>query len=114
MLLDSVTGLRELYEDLKEFLSSPLQEISFSAITASDPTPYDELLVGLRVKKDSEVNRLVLTDDRWLFLSSSYELLEDFIKTILVEEDTSHNHWYSDPVSLIIEADNWRSVQGWM
>jgi len=109
MLLDSVQGLRELHKQFECFLTSPDDEASFEAITNSAPAPYDELLSGLRVRKIEGSNELAFSKDRWLVLSASPKVLSDFSKNLLVQKDGDHNHWYSRPVSLIIEADEWRA-----
>lgn len=109
MLLDSVQGLRELHDRFENFLASPSRAISFPAITSSDPEPYDELLLGLHVIKDEGVNKLSFSDERWLVLEAPIDKLEQFCKILIVEKDGGHHHWYSNPVSLIIEADNWRT-----
>ena len=109
MLLDSVQGLRELRKQFEHFLSSSEVEVSFQAITASDPAPYEELLGGLRVTKNDGHNCLTFSEDRWLLLSASSTVLSEFSNNLLVEKDGEHNHWYSSPVSLIIEADDWRA-----
>ncbi len=109
MLLDSVQGLRELQKKFEHFLSSSEEEASFQAITDSDPAPYEELLGGLRVTKNNDSNYLTFSTDRWLELSASPIVLSEFSNNLLVESDGTHNHWYSSPVSLIIEADEWRT-----
>jgi len=109
MLLDSAQGLRELHEQLERFIVSPELEASFPANTTGDPTPYEEFLGGLYIKKSTGSSYLSFSNDRWLVLSASPEDLAVFNKTLLVTEDGEHNHWYSSPVSLIIEADEWRA-----
>jgi len=109
MLLDSVQGLRELHKQFEDFLSSSADEASFGAITNSDPAPYEELLCGLHVIKNEGYNDLTFSDDRWLVLSASPRVLSDFSKSLFVQHDGDHNHWYGSPVSLIIEADGWRA-----
>ena len=109
MLLDSIQGLRDLCERFVRFLESSSQEVSFPAITVGDPAPYEELLGGLRVKKAESNNCLSFSNDGWLLLSATHKDLSDFSKALLVKKDGDHNHWYSRPVSLIIEADEWRA-----
>jgi hypothetical protein len=109
MLLDSVNGLRVLHDRFESFLASTSRMALFPAITSSDPDPYDELLSGLRVVKDEASNNLSISDDQWLVLSAPVDSLEQFCKLLSVERDGAHHHWYSKPVSLIIEADNWRA-----
>ncbi|WP_027360815.1 hypothetical protein [Desulforegula conservatrix] len=105
MLFDSIDGLRKLHKRFEEFLASSSQYIEFNAITASDPSPYDELLRGLRVIKNSGAAQLTFSNDSWLVLTGSLNDLTKFTKKLLVERDGSHHHWYSNPLSLIIEAD---------
>ena len=109
MLLDSVQGLRELQKQFEHFLSSSEVEVSFQAMTDSNPAPYEELLGGLRVTKNDDSNYLTFSEDRWLVLSASPTVLSEFSNNLLVEKDGEHNHWHSRPVSLVIEADEWRA-----
>ncbi len=109
MLLDSKRGLRELHKMVEQFIESSEQEASFRAITTGDPSPYEEFLGGLRVVKGTDSTHLSFSNDRWLVLSASPDDLAVFNKSLLVEKDGDHNHWYSSPVSLIIEADYWRA-----
>jgi hypothetical protein len=109
MLLDSVQGLRAMRDRFESFLASISRVALFPAITSTDPDPYDELLLGLRVIKDEDSTNLSISDDRWLVLSAPVDNLEQFCKLLSVERDGAHHHWYSKPVSLIIEADNWRA-----
>jgi len=109
MLLDSVQGLRDLHDRLEHFLNSSAQEASFPAITTGEPAPYEEFLGGLRVTKNEKSSSLSFANDRWLVLLAPPKELMGFSKILLVEEDGAHHHWYSNPVALIIEADNWRA-----
>jgi hypothetical protein len=105
MLLDSAQGLRALHEALGAFLASRSFNVAFEAATSGSPAPYDKFLLGLRVSKGS-VAQLQVSAAGWLELSASPEELQGFRERFLVSADGEHRHWYSAPVSLIIEADN--------
>jgi hypothetical protein len=49
-----------------------------------------------------------ITPDRWLELSASAIELAAFGNKLLFDTDGDHTHWYSKPVSLIIEVDDER------
>jgi hypothetical protein len=106
MLLDSAQGLGRLHQRLAEFLSSGAQEASFPALTNGDPAPYTEFLVGLRLRRDPQNSQLRIADDRWLELSAPSAELHKFVEKFLGLTDGNHHHWYSSPVSLIIEVDD--------
>jgi hypothetical protein len=111
MLLDTSQGLRTLQQAFAAFLASPSSATSFAAATDGSPTPYDEFLLGLRVSKGG-ANQLQLSADRWLELSGSSQDLQAFHES-LAPADGDHLHWYSDPISLIIEADDsWPGHEG--
>jgi hypothetical protein len=78
-------------------------------ITTGDPGPYSELLGGLRVVKCQGPPQLRLADDRWLELGGSAQDLLLLAKALSGLDDGDHHHWYTSPVSLIIEADAWRA-----
>ena len=110
MLLDSAQGLRLLHERLAGFLNSGAQEASFPALTSGVPAPYTEFLVGLRLRQDPQRSQLWIADDRWLELSAPSAELQKFVQKFVGLTDGDHHHWYSSPVSLIIEADDWRAA----
>ena len=111
MLLDTVQGLRNLQQTLGVFLASPSTTTSFAAETNGSPTPYDEFLPGLRVRKGRS-KYLQFSADRWLELSGSPQDLQE-LHACLRPLNGDHLHWYSEPVSLIIEADNsWPGHEG--
>ena len=110
MLLDSAQGLRLLYERLAGFLNSGAQEASFPALISGDPAPYTEFLVGLRLRRDPQRSQLWIAGDRWLELSAPSAELQKFVQRFVGLTDGDHHHWYSSPVSLIIEADDWRAA----
>ena len=111
MLLDSCSCLKALHDRFNAFLASAAIEAAFDATSSGDPAPYDELLKGLRVRKRSGPGELRLSEDRWLELSSSIEELQQFGDRLPVPQDHGHHHWYCSPLSLIIEADEWRASQ---
>jgi hypothetical protein len=111
MLLDTALGLRSLQNDFGAFLSSPNSATSFEAATHGSPAPYDKFLRGLRVSKGGAA-QLQLTNDGWLELSGSPQDLLTFHQ-LLAPADGGHLHWYCEPVSLIIEADDsWPGHEG--
>jgi hypothetical protein len=109
MLLDSPRGLREFDREFRAFLKSSLTRTSFPAITTGDPGPESEFLAGLRVEKIQGPSQLRLADDRWLELTGSTHDLAQLCKALSELDDGDHHHWYTSPVSLIIEADEWRA-----
>ena len=109
MLLDSPGGLRALERKFKEFLESSSPRASFPAITTGDPAPFSEFLGGLRVEKSEGPSQLRFSDDRWLQLIGPPQELSLLAKSLSGLDDGNHHHWYTSPVSLIIEADEWRA-----
>ena len=110
MLLDSAQGVRLRHQRLAEFLNSGAQEASCPALTKGDPAPYTEFLLGLRLRTDAQSSELRIADDRWLELKAPAAELQKFAQKLLGFTDDGHHHWYSSPVSLIIEADDWRAA----
>ena len=105
MLLDSTDGLHTLHVAVSEFLASSLSTVSYQAITTGNPTPYNEFLFGLRIIKDGTSN-IRYSDDGWLELSGNLRQLNELLECFFEVNDGEHKHWYSNPLSLIIEADN--------
>ena len=105
MLLDTVGGLRSLYDEFASFLASSSTTREFPAQTNGSPAPYDRFLAGLRVHKGDNKTQMRITSDGWIELQGNSEELEQFKEQLLVEQDCDHKHWYSSPISLIIEAD---------
>ena len=105
MLLDSCEGLRQLHESLKQFIASPAKTLALPACTKGNPAPYERFLPGLRITKRAGETSLVLGPDSWLELAGSESELERLNNEVLIEQETDHHHWYTSPVSLIIEAD---------
>jgi len=105
MLLESFDGLRMLYSSFDTFLVSDEVQTSFRAVTQGNPAPYDEFLQGLRVRKGGEAE-LNISMDGWLELSGTVQELESFKECFLIDDDGSHRHWYSVPISLIIERSD--------
>ena len=108
MLLDSANGLLDFHKRLNEFLASAAVDASFPALTNGNPEPYTEFLGGLRVRRTTQNSNLHISEDRWLELTAPLAELLKFSACFSME-DGEHRHWYSSPVSLIIEADEWRS-----
>lgn len=109
LLLDSPEKLREFDRDFRSFLESSSPYASFPAFTTGDPGPDSEFLAGLRVIKSQGPTKLCLADDRWLELSGSAQDLLLLAQTLSGLDDGDHHHWYTSPMSLIIEADEWRA-----
>jgi hypothetical protein len=111
MLSDSVPGLEELQRRFIRFLASDAERASFPARMDGNPEPYKEFLGGLRVRKDLHTSQLHISLDRWLELAGPLAELQQFAKLLAAPTNGNHGHWYSTPVSLIIEADDWRAQQ---
>lgn len=108
MLLDSVSGLSELAQKVFLFSSSDLKQANFPA-KIGNPEPYECCLNGLRINKTLSANKLTLEPDGWLVLSAPENEIAEFSKKLMVKIDNDHVHWHSSPLSLIIEADDWRA-----
>ena len=106
MLLDTRVGLNELHQRFLSLADSLGNRKSFAAEVTGDPAPYTEFLKGLRVGVFEGETELVLASDRWLELRAAPSELILLSDQLLVDEDGAHNHWYTCPVSLIIEADD--------
>ena len=106
MLLDTRAGLRKLHLEFSQYLESSESEHTFHAQTNGSSEPYKEFLCGLRVQKNDKISHLQLSADKWLELSGGASELIKFRDKLLIEEDGAHVHWYSTPISLIIEADD--------
>ena len=111
MLLDTVQGMAEFKKEINAFILSSAEKMSFAADTTGSPEPYDEFLNGLRVHKSKGETKLIITEDKWLELEGSESGLSNLELQLVVEKDGDHNHFYSTPVSLIIEVDE--SWPGW-
>lgn len=106
MLLDTRAGLRELQQRVMSLANSLGNCDSFPAKAAGNPEPYSEFLRGLRVDVVDGETQLILAPDRWLELRASPAELKVLCHQLSVDEDGAHNHWYTVPVSLVIEADD--------
>jgi len=111
MLLDTFQGMAEFRKEFKAFVSSSAQNMSFAADTTGNPEPYTEFLKGLRVHKSKGETTLTITKDKWLELLSGVNGLNELESQLDLEKDGDHNHFYSTPVSLIIEVNE--SWPGW-
>lgn len=105
MLLSTAQGLREFKNQFDTFVLSSEVSVSFEVETSGTPKPYLEFLNGLRVHKSDGHTQLLVTEDNWLELSASKKDLEKFESLLVIENNGDHNHFYSTPVSLIIEVD---------
>ena len=103
MLLDSAKGLLDFHERFNEFLTSEAEEASFPALTNGNVEPYTEFLGGLRVRKTAAGSNITISGDRWVELTAPLAELRKFADCFSMKTD-DHRHWYSSPVSLIIEA----------
>ena len=106
MLLETEVGLRELHSALVAFLASSNVTAEFAAQTILDPAPYTEFLGGIRIAKSSGQARLSIGADRWLFLEGSTAALAQCVARFQVRAKNGHSHLYTNPISLIIEADD--------
>ena len=102
LLIAAETGLKSLAQEIETFAASSLPSATFSAETAADAAPYEEMLLGLRVRKGSG-QQLTISDDRWLELLSSPVDLRAFATLLREPVAGDHRHLYSKPVSLIVE-----------
>ena len=102
MLRDTPVGLANLNAGIQRLVDSSLEHAAFDAVSVGSPAPYQELLLGLRVLKGEEA-RLSLSRDRWLELQGSAELIAKFAGVLVPNGSFGHRHWYSVPMSLIIE-----------
>jgi hypothetical protein len=102
-LQDSPAGLAKLRAALVELIESPKERATFDAVVAGSPAPYQELLNGLRVVRGGE-SRLSISDDRWLELEASSKSIGEFLLMLSPGGTGGHRHWYSMPVSLIVET----------
>jgi hypothetical protein len=112
MLFDTQQGLRALHDAIGAFLDSSSLTTSFDAATGGAPAPYDEFLRGLRISKGG-ATRLQVSTDRWLELSGSPQDIHALNEHLFVSTDREHHHWYTAPISLIIEAqESWPGKSG--
>ena len=111
MLMSTLLGMAEFKKQFKAFVLSSNESSSFDAETTGNPEPYDEFLKGLRIIKSNGPTQLSITEDKWLEFIGSEGALSEFELRLGVEKDGDHSHYYSSPVSLIIEVDE--SWPGW-
>jgi len=102
-LRDTPIGLANLNTTIQELVDSSLGHATFDAVSEGSPAPFQELLLGLRVTKGDE-SRLSLSADRWLELRGSAESIAEFAGVLIPNGAFGHRHWYSVPMSLIVEA----------
>lgn len=102
MLIGSENALKSLAIQIDAFAASPQLAGVFEVETTDDPTPYEQTLMGLRVTK-SGGQQLAISEDRWLELLATTEELQSLASLLRQPVDGNHAHFYSKPVSLIIE-----------
>ncbi len=103
MLLSTKKSLAEIGNRISMFSESPENELIIKADTNGSPEPYAELLPGIRIRKSEASHTLYFGYDRYLEIEISKADLQDFCERFVLEKH-SHKHWYSGPISLIIEA----------
>ena len=109
MLFATANGLLALHRSLEAFLNSASLESAFPALTTGNPAPYAEFLLGLKVRKGNR-SMLSLLPNGWLELAGSPHDINSFGSKLLTCKNGSHTHWYSTPVSLVIEEGNFEAV----
>jgi hypothetical protein len=102
-LTDSALGFGRIQEILRNFLASSAAQIVVPADTQGSPAPYEGFLSGLRVLK-GVLPQLRIADDGYLELVGSTEDLGNFVEKLMSHIEHGHRHWYSSPVSLIIQT----------
>jgi len=106
MLIDTRRSLAELSERVRAMSTSAAQIAEYPAALSGRPAPYDEFLRGMRIKIVQGESSVDISRDRWLNLELSSGDLEKLCDNLNVNEDGAHNHLYTTPISLIIEADD--------
>ena len=105
MLLDQEKGLHRLADELRAMVAVRDRR-TFAADIDGSPVPYDELLQGLRVRRLSAgPTACHIAEDRWLDLQISDADLDQLCRNLEGLHNGNHTHLYSDPISLIFEAD---------
>ena len=102
MLIDAASGLSSLAQQVEAFAASASPLANFAAEICDTAEPYDEMLLGLRLKKGSG-QQLTISDDRWLELSASQAEIRAFAALLREPAAGDHRHLYCKPVSLIVE-----------
>lgn len=106
MLLDQEEGLRWLADELRAMVAVR-DGRTFAADIGGSPAPYDELLQGLRVRRLSAgPTACHITEDRWLDLQVNDADLDQLCRDLKQLRNGGHTHLYSNPISLILEADD--------
>ena len=105
MLLDQEEGLHWLADELRAMVAVR-DGRTFAADIGGSPAPYDELLQGLRVRRLSAGPTMChIAEDRWLDLQVSDADLDQLCRNLEGLHNGDHTHLYSNPISLIFEAD---------
>jgi len=106
MLLDQEEGLHWLADELGAMVAAG-DGRTFAANIGGSPAPYDELLQGFRVRRLSAgPTACHITEDRWLDLQASDADLDRLCRNLEQLRNGEHTHLYSNPISLIFEADD--------
>jgi hypothetical protein len=117
MLLGSRAQLDRLHDTIQVFLSSSSVALELPAKQDGDPTPYEALLPGLRIRKTTGPIVLSQLATGWLALEGSVANLGRYASYLYFrpEETSGHHHpencnapGYISQTSmnLIIEADS--------
>ena len=106
MVIDTRSALTELSERVRTVAASANQFSEYPAAVSGRPAPYDEFLRGMRIKIIQGQSNVEISRDRWLNLELSCDDLDKLCDNLIVNEDGAHNHLYTTPISLIIEADD--------
>jgi hypothetical protein len=106
MLLDREEGLHRLADELRAMVADR-DGRTFAADIGGTPVPYDELLQGLRVRRlDAGPTECHVAEDRWLDLQISDADVDQLCRDLERLRNGAHTHLYSNPISLIFEADD--------
>ena len=106
MVLDHEEKLHGLAAELRA-VPAVRDGRTFAADIGGSPAPYDELLQGLRVcKLGAGPTACHITNDRWLDLRLSDADLDHLCRNLEQLRNGEHTHLYSNPISLVFEADS--------
>ena len=106
MVLDQEEGLHRLADELRAMIAIRAGR-TFAADIGGSPAPYDEVLQGLRVSKLSAgPTACHIAEDRWVDLQVSDADLDHLCRNLERLRNGDHTHLYSNPISLIFEADD--------
>lgn len=106
MIVDSGAGLAEVARLIDIFLGVRDETLEIATQTHGNPAPYDHFLNGLRLIKSPTNKSTQITEDGWITITADTTDLRNFSERFTGVEDGTHQRWYGNPVSLIIEADD--------